>query len=303
MTYESRGSIFFTKRQHVVPAQAGTPVQLRAMVCAADTHASLVSRLRGNDVLRAGRLLLAACAAALPVATHAADDLNVLPYRPSVSTPAQLPVPGQLEFELGGLSSGEPDGHRASLPYTFKLAFNRDWGVLVEGDAFVSAHTENGRVRGIGDTSLVLKRAFIVDDATAFGLELAARLPTARDGIGSGKTDWTANAIYSQDFGKLHLDLNLNETRLGAPDPGASRMQAGASAAFSHEVGERWTATAEWSGTHNPGAPSTAQVLAALSYAPSKNLVVDVGFTHGLNPGSPRWSFFAGFVAPLARLW
>jgi hypothetical protein len=250
-----------------------------------------------------GTLALAASAAAFPSSAHAADDQGVTPYRPSVSTPAQLPVPGQLEFELGGLSSGDPEGHRTSLPYTLKLAFNRDWGVLLEGDAFVSAHGDNGRARGIGDTSVVLKRAFVVDDATAFGLELAARLPTARDEIGSGKTDWTINTIYSQDFGKLHLDLNLNETRLGAPDPGASHMQSGLSAAFSHPLDERWTATAEWSGTHNPGAPSTTQALAALAYAPDKNLSIDFGFTHGLNGASPRWSFFTGFVAPLARLW
>jgi hypothetical protein len=235
-------------------------------------------------------------------AAHA-DDQTVTPYRPSVSTPAQLPTPGQLEFELGGQSQNGADGHRNSLPYTFKLAFNREWGVLLEGEAFVSAPTDNGRARGIGDTSVVLKRAFVVDDATAFGLELAARLPTAKDDIGSGKTDWTVNGIYSQDLGKLlHVDLNLNQTRLGAPDPGAARMQSGASASFSHPLDERWTATWEWSGTRNRGAASTGQLLGALSYAPNRDLVVDVGLAYGLNSASPKWSLFSGFVVPLARL-
>jgi hypothetical protein len=243
-------------------------------------------------------LLLATCA--LPA--HAGDDSNVTPYRPSVSTPAQLPLAGQLEFELGGLATKDKDGRRNSLPYTFKFAFNRDWGVLLEGEAFVSAPTDMGRAHGIGDTSVVLKRAFVVDDATAFGLELAAKLPTAKDDIGSGKTDWTVNGIYSQDLGKLHIDLNLNQTRLGAPDPGAARMQSGASAAFSHPLDERWTATWEWSGTRNRGAASTGQLLAALSYAPNPNLVVDVGLAHGLNSASPNWSLFSGFVIPLARL-
>lgn len=242
--------------------------------------------------------LLAACSGA----AHA-DDEGVLPYRPSVSTPAQLPLPGQLEVEFGGLATDDVDGRRNSLPYTFKLAFNHEWGVLVNGEAYVSAPADNGRAHGIGDTSVVLKRAFIVDDGTAFGLELGARLPTARDAIGSGKMDWAVNGIYSHDFGKLHMDVNLNETRLGAPDPGASRMQAGASASASHPLDDQWTATAEWSGTHNPGAPSTAQLLAALTYTPNKNLVIDIGFARGLNPASPQWSLFTGFVAPLAKLW
>jgi hypothetical protein len=245
---------------------------------------------------------LALLLAASTVAVHAEDE-GVTPYRPSVSTPAQLPVPGQLEFELGDLGQNTADGRRNSLPYTFKFAFNRDWGVLVEGEGLVAAPDGNGgRARGVGDTTVVLKRAFIVDDATAYGVELGAKLPSAKDTIGSGKADYSVNAIWSQDIGKVHMDANLNATRLGAPDPGAARMQAGASASLSRPLTERVSATWELSGTRNHGAPSTAQVLAALSYAANKNLVIDAGFAHGLNPASPRWSFFTGFVVPLARL-
>jgi len=246
-------------------------------------------------------LLAAACCAA----AHADDGAGVTPYRPSVSTPAQLPAPGQLELELGGLSARGADERRDSLPVQFKLAFNSEWGVLVGADAFVSQRDASGaRTRGFGDTSVVLKRAFVVDDATAYGLELGAKLPTAGDVLGSGKADWTLNTIYSKDAGKLHMDFNLNATRLGAPDPGAARMQTGASASFSRPLeDERWTATWELSGTHNAGAPSTAQFLAALSYAPTKRLTMDAGFARGLTPGSPDWQFFAGLVVPVEKLW
>ena len=73
--------------------------------------------------------LLCLCTAASTVHAQAADDA-VTPYRPSVSSPAQLPVPGQLELELGGLQTRLDDDRRASLPYTFKLAFNEAWGVV-----------------------------------------------------------------------------------------------------------------------------------------------------------------------------
>lgn len=245
-------------------------------------------------------LLAAACSAA----AHADDGAAVTPYRPSVSTPAQLPAAGQLELELGVLSARGSDERRDSLPVQLKLAFNDEWGVLVGADAHVGLRDASGaRTSGFGDTTVVLKRAFVIDDATAYGLELGAKIPTAGDVIGSGKADWTLNAIYSKDAGQLHMDFNLNGTRLGAPDPGAARTQLGASASFSRPLDERWAATWEVSGTHNDGAASTAQLLAALSYAPSKRMTIDAGFAHGLTPGSPRWSFFTGLVVPLAKLW
>jgi hypothetical protein len=243
-------------------------------------------------------LLLAPCAGLV----HAEDGVS--PYRPSVSTPAQLPVPGQLEMEVGGLSTHGGDERRDSVPVLFKLAFSSEWGVLVGADSFVSLRGADGaRTRGFGDTSVVIKRAFVVDDATAYGLELGTKVPTAGSAIGSGKADWTLNAIYSQDIGQLHMDVNLNETRLGAPDPGAARMQSGASASFGHPVNERWTATWEVSGARNAGTPSTAQFLAALSYAPTKRLTMDAGFARGLTAATPDWSFFTGLVVPLAKLW
>lgn len=232
------------------------------------------------------------------------DDDAVTPYRPSVSTPAQLPRPGQLEMELGGQSAHYDDSRRDSLPYTFKLAFNEQWGVLVEGDAYVSERDDGAaRSRGLGDSTLVLKRAFVLDDATAFGLELGAKLPTAKDSLGSGKSDYSLNGIFSRDLASVHMDVNLNLTRLGAVDDGGGRVQRGAAASFSTPVNERWGATAELSGTQLRGAASTAQLLVAASYSPSKRLVIDFGAAKGLNPASPNWAFFSGFVTPLARLW
>ena len=240
----------------------------------------------------ASLLLLAAAGA------HA-DEAPVAPYRPSVSSPAQLPVAGQLEFEVGGLHQRSDDGHRNSLPYLFKLAFSEQWGVLVGGEAFVAAGGEHG----VGDTSVVLKRAFILDEATALGLELGAKVPTARDSIGSGKADYTVNGILSRDIGAVHMDANLNLTRFGLQEPDAARSQAGASASFSTPLSGQWGVTGELSGTRRGGAASTAQVLAALSFSPSKRLVIDVGLAHGLNRASTDWQFFSGVVLPLAKLW
>ena len=75
------------------------------------------------------KLAAVALFAVAHAAAHADDEAAITPYRPSVSTPAQLPSPGQLEFELGGLASSFSGGaRRDSLPYTFKLAFSDEWG-------------------------------------------------------------------------------------------------------------------------------------------------------------------------------
>lgn len=242
------------------------------------------------------------CAILLSASLCARADDDVTPYRPSVSTPAQLPKVGQLEFEAGLLSSKTGGQHRDSLPVLFKLAFSEQWGVLLGGDSVVQQREADGsRTRGLGDTSLTLKRAFLIDDATAYGLELTAKIPTARDPLGSGKADYTVNTIYSHDLGKVHLDANANLTRLGAPEPGLGRNQTGLAASFSMPVNERWSGVAELSGTHRAG-EHTAQLLLAATYSPSKQLTFDAGIARGLTRDSQDWSLFTGVVLPLGHV-
>ncbi|MDE2095578.1 MAG: transporter [Burkholderiales bacterium] len=231
------------------------------------------------------------------------DYAPITPYRPSVSNPAQLPAPGQLEFELGGLRTRADGSQRDSLPYLLKLAFNPQWGVLLGGEAHVWLRDPSGRSQGLGDTNVVLKRAWVVDASSAFGIELGAKVATANDRIGSGRTDTTINTIYSRDLGPVHMDANLNATRLGAVDPGSARTQLGASASFSTALAGPWALTGELAGTRRRGADSGFQVLTALTYSPSKFLTFDVGLTRAVRPQPAATSLFAGVVFPIARLW
>ena len=249
---------------------------------------------------RTATLLLACCAAA-PCAAQ--DATPITPYRPSVSSPAQLPAPSQLEFELGGLRTRSDEARRTSLPYQLKLAFSNEWGLLIGGEAHVWARDGGEGAQGLGDTNVVIKRAWAIDDATALGVELGVKLPTANDTIGSGKADYTVNTIYSRDLGPVHMDANLNATRLGLVEPGASRTQVGASAAFSTALSEHWGLTGELSGTRRSGAESSSQVLTALTYSPSKRLTFDIGAARALRPKPAATSLFAGVVFPIARLW
>ncbi|MFL6657605.1 MAG: transporter [Massilia sp.] len=234
----------------------------------------------------------------------AADEPPVTPYRPSVSSPAALPATGQLEFEAGVLAQRDHGARRDSLPFLFKLAFSDSWGVLLGGEAYVGARDDGtDSLHGVGDTSVVLKRAFALAPGSALGLELGAKIPTAKTGIGSGKADYELNGIYSQDMGQVHMDANVNLTRLGDWDSGTGRNQRGASASFSVPANGQWGLTGELSGTRRSGAANTAQVLVAAAYSPNPRLTIDFGLAHGLNDATPAWSLFSGVVLPLAKLW
>ncbi|MGZ8176259.1 MULTISPECIES: hypothetical protein [Methylobacter] len=86
-----------------------------------------------------------------------AEEPQVTPYRPTVSNPAVLPVPGMPEIELGGMhSAGGSEQQRDSVPFLAKYAFNSDWGVMVGADLYARAISlEDGiEANGFGDTLL-----------------------------------------------------------------------------------------------------------------------------------------------------
>jgi hypothetical protein len=252
------------------------------------------------------RATLATAIVCCALVAHAADDTpSVTPYRPSVSSPAALSAPGWLEVEAGVQSSNAVDpARRQTLPYTLKLAFTPDWGIRIGGDAFVRQRNADGTSdRGFGDTSIVLKRRFAVDDASAFGAELGVKFPTARDTLGSGHTDAGLNGIYSTDFATdWHVDVNLMATHLGGADAGTSAWQKGWAASVSRNLNDKWSAGFELSGTQRRGVDSTAQALVSTSYALSPGAVIDFGVSKGLNTASGGWSVFSGITFLAARL-
>ena len=235
---------------------------------------------------------LALAAAAACAQAQLDEAPAATPYRPSVSTPAALSAPGWLEIEAGALHArASLDARRSSLPYTFKIAFTPDWGLRFGGEAWVRQRDAAGqRLDGGGDASVVLKRRFAVDDASAFGIELGATLPTALTGI------------YSADLGEYHTDLNLGLTRVGLAETGVGRMQTLWAASLSRALNDQWGLVGELSGTRRSGTDSTSQFLFAASYSVSRALSLDAGLARSLRSGAPDWSVFSGFTLLAARL-
>ena len=255
--------------------------------------------------MRSGRRPLPLLLLVITSAACAVDDEpSTTPYRPSVSTPAALSAPGWLEIEAGWQHNRAGSERRDSVPLGFKLAFDPDWGIRVGNEAWVRQRSDAGERSGFGDTSIVVKRRFGIDDDQALGLEASVTMPTGKSGIGfgSGKADYAVNAIYSGDFGPWHTDLNLLAARLGQADPGASRTLWLFAASLSRQLDDRWGVVGEFAGTRQSGAEDSRQLLLAASYNLSKRMTLDAGAARSIRSGDSAWSAFAGFTWLAGRL-
>ncbi len=257
--------------------------------------------------MRTNQLLALALLCAAALARAADSQPAATPYRPSVSAPAALPEPGWLDVEFGAQRiKGGGDKLRDSLPFAAKLAFDADWGVVLGGELAVHRSDWSGpSFDGLGDTTLLLKRRIATaDEGTAWGFSVGFKTPTAKDSIGSGKSDALLTGIFSSDFaGDLHLDANLAVTRLGASGPREGRSQYAWALALSRSLNERWSIFAEPSGGSRRGVASTAQLMVGASYSLSKRVVFDCAVARGLNGASPDWQLLAGVTLLLGRLW
>ena len=242
--------------------------------------------------------LLSAAAAS---AADSDDELKATPYRPTVSNPADLPVPHHFEWEAGGYSERDSgDARHASIPYLLKYAFTEDVGVLVGGESLIADRSGGDTTRGWGDTSVEMKFHHAISASTGIGLEAGVTLPTASRELGSGHTDYTLNGILSTEAVGCDVDVNVSLTHLGVADPRASREQVGWAVAASHDLAGKWGLAGEFSGTGQRGTHGAAQFLSALSFAIAPTLVFDGGALFGLNRVSPRYGLFAG-VTMLVR--
>jgi hypothetical protein len=253
--------------------------------------------------------LAPACAVAFGLCISVAradanDEPAVTPYRPTISNPADLPVPGWIEGEFGGQHVAGDDGSRNdSTPWLLKYAFDENHGVLIGGNAFLhDAPVGMPSQSGFGDMLLEWKQRFPLTDKTALGVEAGAILPTAADDLGIGKPAWTVNAIYSSDFGAVHLDVNAGGTRYTTKSNALARWQSAWAAAGSWALTDVFGAALEFSGTHQRGAASTSQILGAINYNRSTHLVLDAGLAYGLTHAAHDVSLFAGATVYLGRL-
>jgi hypothetical protein len=231
------------------------------------------------------------------------DDPAVVPYRPSVSTPADLPAPGWPELEAGlAWTKGGETLRSDSSPVTFKLAFNESWAIVIGTDVYDWQRALDGSTaHSGGDTSVLAKYRLPVNEHLALGWELGPSLPTGRPPIGSGSTDWAINNIASFDYPGVHVDVNASGTHLGAPDEGQGPWQGGWAIAVSHSLNDHIGITGEMSGIVQRGTSAQTQGLVALNYNVSHALVLDIAVAAGMSRTAADFQIMTGLTVQLGH--
>lgn len=230
-----------------------------------------------------------------------ADEPHVTPYRPTISNPAELPVPGWIDAELGWqYSRGGEVGHRQNIPYVLKFGFSEDWGMLLGGDGYVNQFDPGGRVRseGYGSFAGLLKHRLTWNDDIHFGLEAGF----SHRSLDGGITDYLVNGIYSQDIGPVRLDVNTMLTHAGDSNPGQAPWIGSWAVALGFPLYGDIGGAIEFAGAHQDDAPAFSQFLATLNYSVHPRLVLDIGFAAGMTGASQDMAFFAGMSALLWRV-
>jgi hypothetical protein len=182
------------------------------------------------------------------------------------------------------------------VPYLIKYPFHENWGLLIAGDAWVESRDVSNTSSGYGNTAVFLKHYYPINETLAVGFEAGVSLPTARQPLGSGHTDYVGNLIVSKDIEDLRVDVNFGVIRQGYKEASYSRFAYSWQMAASHPITERWGIAAEFSGVFYPQQRATSQFLLTLNYAVTPQLVVDFGSAVGMSKGSDDYIAFVGFV-------
>lgn len=240
------------------------------------------------------------CMSLIPLIAHA-EQLTVTPYRPTVSNPAELSALRHLEVEFGA-QSNQPgmETERNSLPFLLKYPFADQWGLLVGGEAWIKSHNPDESISGFGNTSVLLKHYYPINPTLAVGFEAGAVLPSARQSLGQGRSDYLGNLIVSQDISDLRIDVNAGMTRKGFKDEDLDRYRYNWAIAASHPLTDRWGIAGEFSGVLAKQHKPTSQFLASLNYLMTPQLMLDFGGTVGMTTITDDYGVFAGFSLLIA---
>jgi hypothetical protein len=185
-----------------------------------------------------------------------------------------------LEVEFGA-QSNQPgmEVERNSLPFLLKYPFADQWGLLVGGEAWIKSRSEGETISGFDNTSVLIKHYHPISPTLAVVFEAGVVLPSARQSLGQGRTDYLGNLIVSQDISDLRIDVNAGVTRKGFKEEDLDQYRYNRAIAASHPISELWGIAGEFSGVLAKQQKPTSQFLGALNYLMIPELMLDFGGT------------------------
>jgi hypothetical protein len=259
-------------------------------------------------------LLAAACGAAhaQTTQTQTNDDEPdfIVPARPTASNPAEFQRPGvlQLEYGFNGAWRAPGGASEEDTPLAFRFAVSRRLLLELDTDSPLSQSAGGARVTGAGDTQLGAQAVLRHEDKDGPGVALAyyVKLPTASatKGLGTGRVDHSALALFSKKLGETTFDFNAVYLLAGRTTERGRASSAQAALAASRNVTRRFGLQGELSGfTRNDAQPGALFSLGVVTYQLNRRLVLDGGLRFGLTPEAPRVGAVAGLTVGLAQLY
>ena len=239
-------------------------------------------------------MLLAAVTLAAGASAQSPRTAN--PDRPTFATHAYAVAPGYLEIEQGLRAQGTNNlSGQTAWDVNMKIGVAPWLQLGVFGPALV--HTQGAA--GCGDIGLAFKLRGDLSSHVAVAIEPSVTLPTgnADRGRGAGQTLGGVIGVFSADpSSRVHLDINLGPTSLGAGSPPWFHSIAGAWA-----LG-RWGLTGELYG-YTAGAGSDAMwgLLAAADLRWVEWGVLDFGGSVG-TAGDARRLVSMGVTTNVGRI-
>ncbi len=235
------------------------------------------------------------------------DTPEANPARPTVATPATLTPVGYLQFENGLLyATGAPDfSSRLGVNQVTKLTVHPRLQFLVASEPVVHSGFGSQKEFNPGDVfagfQAVLLPGHEKRPTVSISLLEHVYAGSAPD-IDIGTPKHGLLLLVSDDLAGFHFDWNgmfneETENRVG-------RAQFGQTISISHPLKKFIIGAELWHFTQPFQQGNAAGNLWSVSYPVRRNLVVDMGFNHGLTSTSIPWEGFAGFTYLLPhRLW
>jgi hypothetical protein len=253
---------------------------------------------------RLSGLALAACAAG----SANAADAPICPDRPGKANAVCTVPAGRVQLEIVGVdwSMTRSGGTRVELLTAgasyVKLgvsdASDLEIG-LTPYSALTTRDRTGRRVSGIGDVVIRFKQRLTGAEARVQVAWIPfVKLPTAAHGLGNGAVEGgVAVPVSFKLSGQVTMTLGPELDAL-ADSPGKGRHLALVNLVnVSAPIAERVTLSGEyWSNVNfqPSGTIRQASADAALAYAPSKDVQLDVGANLGLTPATPDVEFYVG---------
>jgi hypothetical protein len=241
----------------------------------------------------------------------AADSRAIQTDRPSVSTSTYIVQPGAVQIESGVEYSrtsigGSPAERQLTLDVTSRAGITEHLEFRLDIEPVVVLNGPQDDT-GWGDVALEAKyRFFDGRDGRwwpSLGLLPIVKFPTAHAPHGTNVPDFGLTGLASFTLpGGFSLDANLGVNAL-AQRPGGYLAQGVASAALSHDLGERWSAYAEVfaSSAGERGARSSVGFDAGLEFVLTPTMAFDAAVQTSLAGRGPDYAFRAGVSVRFGR--